>query len=151
MPIFTFDVRRQHAQQSGRKNNQKSNDAAQRRRCTNNINVRSWWILPDTLLSYRQTWYWYAPCHIDLFMCIQYRLIGLTRVCPTTFGREWCFHLGKSERCSKWLHPIAPVNVNILNVDIAMQHELIRDQLVASWINWSVVILYVHNFQYSKW
>ena len=43
---------------------------------------------------------------------------------------------------------IAPVNVNMLNVDIAMQHDdLIRDPLVASR---SVVIFYMHNFQYSK-
>ena len=40
---------------------------------------------------------------------------------------------------------IAPVNVNMLNVDIAMQHDdLIRDPLVASR---SVVIFYMHNFQ----
>ena len=43
---------------------------------------------------------------------------------------------------------IALVNLNILNVDIAMQHDnLIRDLLVASR---SVVIFYMHNFQYSK-
>ena len=37
----------------------------------------------------------------------------------------------------------------MLNVDIAMQHDdLICDPLVASC---SVVIFYVHNFQYSKW
>ena len=43
---------------------------------------------------------------------------------------------------------IAPVKVNMLNVDIAMQSDdLIRDPLVASR---SVVIFYVHNFQYSK-
>ena len=43
---------------------------------------------------------------------------------------------------------IALVNVNMLNVDIAMQYDgLIRDLLVASR---SVVSFYMHNFQYSK-
>ena len=41
---------------------------------------------------------------------------------------------------------IAPVNMNMLNVDIVVQHDdLIRDPLVVSC---SVVIFYVHNFQY---
>jgi len=43
---------------------------------------------------------------------------------------------------------IAPVNVNMLNVDIVMQHDnLIRDPPVGSR---RVVIFYMHNFQYSK-
>ena len=43
---------------------------------------------------------------------------------------------------------IALVNMNMLNVDIAMQYDdLIRDLFVASR---SVVIFYMHNFQYSK-
>ena len=43
---------------------------------------------------------------------------------------------------------IAPVNVNMLNMDIAMQHnDLIRDPSVASR---RVIIFYMHYFQYSK-
>ena len=75
--------------------------------------------------------------------------VQVDRCDPSMSNHIWKGMVLSPREIRKVFKMIAPVNVNMLNVDIAMQHDdSIHDQLVAFC---SVVVFYVHNFQYSKW
>jgi DNA polymerase elongation subunit (family B) len=90
---------------------------------------------------------------LTLLCIIPYKFVHVYTVQIDRIDLSMSIHIWKRmvfspREIRKVFKMIAPVNVNMLNVDIAMQHnDLICDPLVASR---SVVIFYMHNFQYSK-